>query len=244
MKFLINFLAPVLPPKAISYLEHASKHKKFFFPFGGPMNGQTARLEIVRELLEYCQVRRIIETGTYRGTTTEWFASFNIPVTSIETMARFAEFARFRLRGSPHVDVRIGNSVDHLAKIVAEGKGMADCTLFYLDAHWYDYLPLRDEYDLIFGNYSSPIIVVDDFQVPGDPGYGYDDYGQGMSLTLDYLLKGRKELPFVFFPVTKSQWESGLKRGCVVITQNEQLAAEISARIPLLRRWTLEHPNT
>jgi hypothetical protein len=44
---------------------------RYFYPYGGPMNGQTARLEIVREIIEYCGVTNIIETGTYRGTITE-----------------------------------------------------------------------------------------------------------------------------------------------------------------------------
>ena len=30
--------------------------------------------------------------------------------------------------------------------------------------------------------------MIDDFQVPDDSGYGYDDYGSGATLSRDYLL--------------------------------------------------------
>ena len=235
MRKLLNHIARFIPATWAGRLDHRSHHRKFFFPYGGPMNGQTARAEIVRELIEYCGVSRIVETGTFRGTTTEWFAGFNIPVLSFEVVPRFAEFSRTRLKKNKHVRIEITNSVDGIKKMA----GSNDITLFYLDAHWYDYLPLLDEYALIQEKFPRFIIVIDDFKVPDDAGYTYDDYGPDMQLTLEYMSPAFKKTPSVYFPGVAAKWETGQKRGCVVITTDEGLAGTIGAKIPLLKKWAL-----
>lgn len=237
MRRFLDAAARVLPSGIAARLDHFSNHKKMFFPYRGPMNGQTARLEIARELLEHCGVTRIIETGTFRGTTTEWFASFGIPVLSAELSPRFAEFSRIRLRKTPFVRIVTANSVDLLKKLVREGDGLTEPTLFYLDAHWYDHLPLREEYEIISEHFAHPIILIDDFQVPDDPGYTFDDYGNGKALTLDYLRPAFRPEPEIFFPATAARWETGARRGCTVITTDKTIAQRIDAAIPLLRRW-------
>ena len=40
-------------------------------------------------------------------------------------------------------------------------------TLFYLDAHWLEHLPLREEVELITANFPRAVIVIDDFEVRG-----------------------------------------------------------------------------
>jgi hypothetical protein len=61
------------------------------------------------------------------------------------------------------------------------------------------------------------VIMIDDFAVPGDEGYTYDDYGPGKQLSL-------RDFPFhkdprvrVFFPSRHSSRESGARRGCIVL---------------------------
>ena len=65
-----------------------------------------------------------------------------------------------------------------------------------------------------------------DFKVPNTD-YGYDDYGPGKALTLDYLsnLTGADEYN-VFFPAVDESQETGKRRGSVVIC-NSQASAEI-----------------
>ena len=52
--------------------------KYFFEPstrqsWGGPFNGQLQRQKIVRDVLQGIDLQLIVETGTFRGTTTQWF---------------------------------------------------------------------------------------------------------------------------------------------------------------------------
>jgi hypothetical protein len=79
-------------------------HRKFY-PWGFAMNGQTSRLEAVRQIVYAAEITRIIETGTFRGTTTEWFAQFGLPVETVETDERFFSFSRARLSKFSNVEI-------------------------------------------------------------------------------------------------------------------------------------------
>jgi len=227
----------VIGPGRVGRLEYYLGYQKHFYPWRGPMNGQTARAEIVRQIITECGVELIVETGTYRGTTTEWFAQFGIPVITIELSERFAEFSRMRLRNCANVQLLVGNSAETLRVIVGRVPKAEAITLFYLDAHWMDHLPLREELETIFAHFSRALVVVDDFKVEGDPSYRYDDYGPGKALTLEYVQAAKLPALSIFFPSVKAEHETGAKRGCVIMTANERLAASL-AKISLLNSWT------
>jgi hypothetical protein len=90
--------------------------------------------------------------------------------------------------------------------------------------------------------------MIDDFAVPNDAGYGYDDYGPGRALVFDYI---RSALTMhqlqAFFPSTPSVADypstpmaaaglvvpGRLRRGCVVLAK-EARHAPVLASIPLL----------
>ena len=239
MRRFVDFIAPALPYRLAASLDHFTNHKKFYYPFGGPVNGSTARAEVIRELIEFCGIERIVETGTFRGTTTEWFSSFGLPVISYEIMPRYAEFARMRLRKRENVTVVTAESSEGLEALVSSGADLDTPTLFYLAAHWYDYLPLRREYEMICENFPRPIIVVDDFKVEGDPDYAFSSYEVG-TLDLDYMVKPDDDFPArIYFPSTPACWETGAKTGYVAITTDDVMARIIEERIPLLRRYDL-----
>jgi hypothetical protein len=81
----MSALTNLLPPSLIGTLRYVRGLHSDFYPFGFPMNGQTARLEAVRQIFYRCGIQSIIETGTFRGTTTEWLAAFDVPVITIES---------------------------------------------------------------------------------------------------------------------------------------------------------------
>lgn len=107
---------------------------------------------------------------------------------------------------------------------------------FYLDAHWKDDLPLREELEIIFSHWARPIVMIDDFQVP-DSDYSFDDYGPGKTLNLDYLgpVISAHNIA-VFFPAVAASEETGVKRGCVVLCQQET-GMEIEKSIATLLRY-------
>jgi hypothetical protein len=201
-----------------------------------PMNSQIARVDLAQQLITQCRIARIVETGTFVGTTTEFFAQFGMPVITIENNPEYLALARRRLEGLQNVDMRADDSVRALQALAGEPIDRAAPVLFYLDAHWNDHLPLREEAAIATAHFPKAVLLVDDFAVPDDPGYGFDDYGPGKRLTLDYLLQGDLAALSVYFPSVPSHLESGARRGCVVATANAEIAA-ILDKITLLRRW-------
>jgi hypothetical protein len=106
---------------------------------------------------------------------------------------------------------------------------------FYLDAYWNADLPLAEELDIVFGHCLAALVMVDDFSVPGDPEYGFDDYGAGMSLTADYVAPAVSAYALsVLCPAVPAAEESGTRRGCIVLAREVFHGAAL-ASLSLLR---------
>lgn len=184
--------------------------------WGGPLNGQERRREMVRELARAVEFDLVVETGTYRGTSTEFFRNvFGVPVETVERSPRFHAYSSRRLAFDSQVRVTLGDSrpfLRHLARIQSHR------TVFiYLDAHWEEDLPLREELEIIRSGWQRAAVMIDDFKVPGDSGYRYDDYGSGKALEAEYL----PALPgwAMLYPAAPSTKETGAKRGsCVLLS--------------------------
>jgi hypothetical protein len=90
-------------------------------------------------------------------------------------------------------------------------------------------LPLAEELQIISDAWPVWVAVVDDFAVPDDPGYGYDDYGAGRTLDRAYLHSVRVAGLEQFWPKVRSADEDGLVRGCVVLTNRPAVAETLRA---------------
>lgn len=208
-----------------------------------PMNGQEQRQRIVRSLAKDVRFDRVIETGTYRGGTTKFLAdTFGVPVTSVEAVARYHVYARNRLAGDRRIRLTQGDTRAFLRKQADREEwrtqGMhspPQTVFFYLDAHWEHDLPLADELRIIAATWSRVVVMIDDFQVPDDPGYGYDDYGPGKALTEGYLPDEVASWQRLY-PTAPSDEETGARRGCVVL---------VSPAVRLGNVWELRsaHPG-
>lgn len=144
--------------------------------WAGPMNGQQMRQQLVRDLVRHVDIRGVVETGTYRGTTTEFLHHVTGgPVFSIESVPRYHDFASRRFAVSDPVHLRLGDSRPVLAQLAEDDRCPKHQVLFYLDAHWARDLPLHGELELIRRRWHDCVVMIDDFEVPGDPGYGFDD---------------------------------------------------------------------
>jgi hypothetical protein len=241
-----------VPPRLRKFVEHLFRWLPgetvvgtlayFRFPerrtaWGGPFNGQLSRHDLFVALIERIGPTAIVETGTYLGTTTEVMADTGLPTFSIEANRRFYGFARARLWRRKNVRLFQGDSRAVLRKLFANPKlRLSDRVLFfYLDAHWNDDLPLLQELNIIFARCSAAIVMVDDFKVPFDAGYGYDNYGPEEVLCLDYIapIISRHGLR-AFYPSTPSVCEKGMRRGCVVLAKRDTYGQTLSS-FPLLR---------
>jgi predicted O-methyltransferase YrrM len=203
--------------------DYALRDHRKFYPWGFAMNGQTSRLEAVRQIIFAAGIDRIIETGTFRGTTTEWFAQFGLPVETVETDRRFFSFAKARLSRFSNTEAHLDSSVPFLIKTLSHAD-RRDRILFYLDAHWENSLPLREELQVIFANHTNSIVVIDDFNVRDDTGYSYDNYGPDKALTLEYIENSNLPPYYAFYPATPAKQETGMKSGWIVLTPEPDIA--------------------
>lgn len=218
-------------PRAAAYLDWIAP--KSHISWGGPMNGQARRRDMVRALITRVDPEIIIETGTFRGGTTSFLADVSgLDVYSAEISLRYYEFARWRLRGREECHLYHADSRAFLRALSKDPATAGKRALFYLDAHWDKDLPLRAELEQIALNWPDSMIMIDDFRVPGDPGYAYDDYGPGARLT-DEILPPSLDAWTRLYPSVGSSEESGARRGCIVLAAPHYARAELA--IPGLR---------
>ena len=224
----------------------------------GPFNGQTARQALFVDIITRTGPHAIVETGTFLGATTEFMSQTGLPVFTIEARPRNYGFARTRFWRKRNVKLLYGDSRTGLHKLFDGAlHPLSRLTIFfYLDAHWSDDLPLAEEIDIIFGHCPMAVVMIDDFEVPSDTGYGFDDYGPGKALVADYIkLAISKHQLTAFYPSTPSAADypstpmaaiglaapGRLRRGCVVLVKSVCHGPTLVA-IPLLRAATKAEP--
>ncbi|WP_009959368.1 hypothetical protein [Verrucomicrobium spinosum] len=204
---------------------------------GGPFNGQNFRQEIFKELLQQFKFQQIVETGSFRGISTEFMQSVSgLPVTSVEYNPRFFGFSSAKFARNPMVRLNQGDSRPFLQHHLNSDKVKTTWTFIYLDAHWHEDLPLKEELEIIHSSNVPAVIMIDDFEVPDDPSYSYDNYGEGRALNVLYL----RGTPFSqrpwFFPSLAGHSETGAKRGTIVMATSERLMEGLR-KCKTLREW-------
>ncbi len=179
-----------------------------------PLHGDTVRQELVRNILKVMPVTSIVETGTYKGATANFFAqNFSGPIFTCEVMGLYFRGSRRRLKKYSHVHIMKMSSprmLDHLEN----GHSFGTLPFFFLDAHWYNYWPILDELRII-KKLSSALIMIDDFEVPGRPELGYDVQmvdGKEIKNNLEFIQKELLPNDKIFFPIS-----AGIYRGYVII---------------------------
>jgi hypothetical protein len=158
-----------------------------------------------------------------------------VPIFGCELSERLFHFTRRRLASHRNVELLCKDSRTFLREVLASGGLGGGPVFFYLDAHWGSDLPLWDELDIIFGHSIESVVMIDDFRVPGDFGFGYDDYGPGKQLSVAGLRVNLTPQPDLFFPDYPSRVETGAKRGVAVLAQHT-LSDVIDGGVPSLAR--------
>lgn len=236
---VVEKVTSVLPPRIAARVDWLRPSLARGF---GPFNGQERREAIVRSLLEALPIDLVIETGTYRGTTTELLHEITkARILTIESSRRYYEYSRRRLAISPRVRAIYGDSVREIRRIASSPGHDPSARVFaYLDAHWGSILPARYEILELLSGWDEFCAVIDDFKVPGDPGYVFAEYGPGAVLD-STLFEG---LPLAgvscFYPSVTSADESGHRCGWVVLARGPELVEQLARTdgLALADQWT------
>jgi hypothetical protein len=203
--------------------------KVYFF------NGQKSRTRVFHALNGGVQFQNFVETGTFLGMTTDFLARTarkrGAQVYSCEINDRHYAIASRTVGQLQNVHLYHGNSVDYLRSLSA--KLSQALNFVYLDAHWNDYLPLRDEL-LILKRWQNTVVMIDDFKVPADERFGWDRYDDEREICLQHI-EGSVGGNAVYFPNYPATDEGALAaRGYCVIAMSERLRKVLDS-IPLLR---------
>ena len=144
-------------------LRAAITGKTYFF------NGQKNRARVFRAIDSAIPFENYIETGTFLGMTTDFLSRTAMArggrVLSCELNDRHFAIANRTVGHRRNVHLRHANSVDFLESLRSD---LSQATNFvYLDAHWGDYLPLRDELSIL-KEWPNTVVLIDDCKVPSD----------------------------------------------------------------------------
>ena len=204
----------------------------------GGFNGLAGRKRIFEELLKKYRFSCIIETGTHVGETTGYLAvKSNLPVYSSEINPNMYSLARMRLKNFSGIYLHKSDSREFIKELSDNPEMVRNETFFYLDAHWRKDCPLVEEIEQIASRWEKFVIMVDDFQVPGDDGYGYDRYSAFRKMNISLIRSTIKKHKLrAFFPNIPSSEESlqPNPRGFVILTRDDEYANSLET-IPLLK---------
>lgn len=179
-----------------------------------PFNGQAVRWSTISAISRSFAPTVAIETGTFLGSSTPYISTlvtgktFSIEInkdTLQKTIRRFRENHPKR-----DIDLILGDSAQEIKKILRKLNPLDNRVIAYLDAHWLDAIPTTDELLALVEWGGAWVAIIDDFKVPHDSGYGFDQYGD--------TVIGPKIVPTksgisVYVPSISSTRESGVRRG-------------------------------
>jgi hypothetical protein len=154
-----------------------------------PFIGDRILLKTTELLISGGYISHFFETGTYLGHTCRYIALRHptLPITTLENNLDFFKASQTTLGGLANVQQRLGDSAEILEQMLANGEidTANGVPLFFLDAHWDDYLPLPNEIQSIGRHLSKAIFIIHDFQIPGRDDYGFDAYhGQAIGIPM------------------------------------------------------------
>ncbi len=214
--------------------------------------GDVILSSIIDEIIEFFKVTSFIETGTYLGSTSANMAKLypKLPIFTCEVNKTYYKIAKEGLKKYRNVQIENNSSELFLAKLIKKKKSFT-LPLIFLDAHWYDFLPLPIEIELISTNLNKSIIVIHDFEVPNKPEYASDISNRmstqpiacNLSLIEDKL-KNKKNYRLLFPNYTLEASETSALTGYVVIFQNLTESFEIFKNEKFVQDHFLEYNIT
>jgi hypothetical protein len=141
----------------------------------GAFNQDTFIQQEFIKLKDQFGLTKAIETGTCLGYTSEFLSKHFDEVRTVEVVDKYLNIAKEnRLNACANVVTHLGSSSDMMPQLLA---GMGDDTMIFLDAHWQNHCPLKEELKAISDAGIKPVIAIHDFKVPTHPELGFDMIG-------------------------------------------------------------------
>lgn len=152
---------------------------------GGPFGFDIHFAIEVDYLVNMYKCDAIFETGTNIGDTTEYLSKMYPEKTIITSEIEKNIFAAAKIRLSNTKNIMLNNESSEI--VLQKYKDNFSLPFYYLDAHWYDYWPLKDELNCI----DRGIVCVSDFALGKNKDgiyYAGDSY-DGVVLNHQFLLE-------------------------------------------------------
>ena len=206
-----------------------------------PFHGDEYLLQMVQIILEKLSVTSFVETGTGNGYTTEFIVShYNLPIFTCDIDEERYQLAKARLQQYLHVEIKNCSSEKYIQELI-ERRILGELPFFFLDAHptaqpELKYIPLPDEVKLI-GSLSKAIILIDDFELPSQPQFGYNVY-TGKIIGVEMIessLGEENDYEFLIPVYTLKNMPKNIYRGHVFIFQNAGDCLEKIMGIPFVK---------
>jgi len=164
-----------LPPVIQFHHVKNNAHNESYMTGCAAFNSAPELRPLFHNLRNRYQIKTVIETGTYQGASTAFFALAFPEVHTIDISPQFRGESQERLSSFANIQFHLGSSEKVLAHILPTLKDRF--ILFYLDAHWDEFWPLLDELEEINKTHHQRcIIVIDDIKVPGRNDIPFDAY--------------------------------------------------------------------
>ena len=161
-------------------LDFGKKHKVLGF------NRECIRAFIISKLYSSYNCSAFVETGTFYGHTSAYVRkTFKTSVYTSEINTTHYFVSKLNLIWFAGIISTLSNSSEFVANICNKGT-LGDNPMFYLDAHFYEHMPLPDELLNIGNLCEKAIIVIDDFLIPSQPEFLYDEY-PGIRIDLELV---------------------------------------------------------
>ena len=140
---------------------------------------------LVKHIMATLKPDRFVETGTHMGWTDMWMAEHypSLPIFSVEIDDQYYAVAVHNCKPYPNIKLYHMSSPDFLKLIYDQLK--MGLTLFFLDAHFWQYVPLRDECKVIV-TLDKYVILADDFACE-NPHFGGDTFEGKFENNIEYL---------------------------------------------------------
>jgi len=181
-----------------------------------------------------------IETGTYLGSSTPYLAAMvseEMYTIEIDPSVAAQSDERFKKNHpSSRIQLRIGDSVSEIIKVLEKVDPRSQRVIAYLDAHWYEAVPTTKEIEALINWGGSWIAIIDDFKVDIDPLYKFDVYG---SIEIGPSILPPTSGISLFVTNQSALIETGRRKGTgyVCMLKDEQILANVPELIKVQRSF-------